>query len=338
MTGFFLKIFVNIPLLFFFLLPSNFFIPQSINDNNPELCFVVYSKNSLYGLNLDNSFGEIRFRIETQNQRRVLFIDQFKSDAYQTVAAMNDQGTFISYFFFDDQISQISPTNFTEIFGSLLFDQISIPSAENINLLSKSFLINNSSQVFADENQKGYIIRTINGNSEILEIQNHSLVNNGLDLTTQSNGLLNDFYHPFQQKKRVETEINKRISEFSIQDGFVVLENAQPQQDMIASVVFDPENNFIYLAFDKDFSRIWLINLDGETIETFSGFERYHKGNIPKIGITANDLRILNFSNEGLMVRIIIGAIGILIIILATIFVHIQFKKIFQLFSNVFFW
>lgn len=330
MTGFFLKKYVNIPLLFIFFLPSNFFIPQTISDNNPEICFVVYSKNAFYGLNLDNSVGEIRFRIETQNQHRVLFIDQFKSDAYQTVAAINDQGTFISYFFFDDQISQISPTNFTEVFGSLLFDQISIPSAENIHLLSNSLLIDNSSQVFADENQKGYIVRTINGNSEVLENKNPSLINNGLNLTTPSSGSINDFYHPYQQKKRVSSEINKRISEFSIQDGFVVLESAQPQQDMIASVVFDPENNLIYLAFDKDFSKIWLINLDGETIETFSGFERYHKGNIPNIGITANDLRILNFSNEGLMVRIIIGAIGILIIILATILVHMRLKKIIQ--------
>lgn len=330
MTGFFLKKYVNIPLLFIFFLPSNFFIPQTISDNNPEICFVVYSKNAFYGLNLDNSVGEIRFRIETQNQHRVLFIDQFKSDAYQTVAAINDQGTFISYFFFDDQISQISPTNFTEVFGSLLFDQISIPSAENIHLLSNSLLIDNSSQVFADENQKGYIVRTINGNSEVLENKNPSLINNGLNLTTPSSGSINDFYHPYQQKKRVASEINKRISEFSIQDGFVVLESAQPQQDMIASVVFDPENNLIYLAFDKDFSKIWLINLDGETIETFSGFERYHKGNIPNIGITANDLRILNFSNEGLMVRIIIGAIGILIIILATILVHMRLKKIIQ--------
>lgn len=330
MPGFLLKKIINIPLLFFLLLPSNLFSPQSISDNNPELCFVVYSKNAFYGLNLDNSAGEIRFRIETQNQHRVLFIDQFKSDAYQTIAAVNDQGTFISYFFFDDQISVISPTNFTEIFGSLLFDQISIPSAENFDLLTNSFLINNSSQVFADENQKGYIIETINGNSEILENQYPSFVNSGLNLKSQLNGSINDFYHPFQQKKRVETEINYRISEFSIQDGFVVLEKAQPQQNIIASVVFDPENNLIYLAFDKDFSKIWLINLDGETIETFSGFERYHKGNIPEIGITANDLRILNFSNEGLMVRIIIGAIGILIIILAAISLHIQFKKIFQ--------
>jgi hypothetical protein len=190
-------------------------------------------------------------------------------------------------------------------------------------------LINNSSQLFADENHKGYIIRTKNGNSEILENQN-SIINSGLDLTMQPDDSLNGFFHPFQQKKRVEAEIKKRISEFSVQDGFIVLENAQPRQDMIASAVFDPENNLIYLAFDKDFSKIWMINLDGETIETFSGFERYHKGNIPKIGITANDLRILNFSNEGLMVRIIIGAIGILIIIIATISTHIQFKKIFQ--------
>jgi hypothetical protein len=329
MTGFFLKKLVNIPLLIFFLLPSNFFLSQSISDNNPELSFVVYSKNAFYGLNLDNSAGEIRFRIETQNQHRVLFVDQFKRDAYQTVAAVNDQGTFVSYFFFNEQITQISPTNFTEKFGSLLFDQTSIPTAENIHLLSKSLLINNSSQVFADENQKGYIIRTINGNSEILENQN-SLINSGFDLELQTDSSINDFYHPFQQKKRVEDEINKRISEFSIQDGFVVLESAQPRQDLMASAVFDPENNLIYLAFDKDFSKIWLINLDGETIETFSGFERYHKGNIPKIGITANDLRILNFSNEGLMVRIIIGAIGILIIILAAVSVHIKYKKIFQ--------
>lgn len=326
MPGFFKKLIVNIPLLFLFLIPPIHVLPQSIDENNAELCFVVFSKNSFYGLNLDNSAGEIRLRIETQNQHRVLFVDQFKSESYQTIAAINDQGTFVSYFLFYDQSPKISPTIFNETFSPLLFNQMSFPSPESNELFSKSLLINNSSQLFAEENQKGFIIQTKNGESEFHLNQNY-LINSAMEFRTPSSDSSDDFFHPVQQIKRVEDEINKRLSEFSIQDGFLVLEKAQPSQNMIASIIFDPENNLIYLAFDKDFNKIWLINLDGETIETFSGFERYHKGNIPKIGITANDLRILNFSNEGLMVRIIIGAIGILCIILITIFASFRFKK-----------
>ena len=80
--------------------------------------------------------------------------------------------------------------------------------------------------------------------------------------------------------------------------------------------MIDLSHNKIYVALAKDFEKIWMINLDGLTVETFSGFDKYHKGNVPKGGITSSDLRILNFSNESLMQGVIIGALGIFIILL----------------------
>lgn len=329
-TTFFIKYSTLIPLLVFFFIPFQQSNPQISDINETELSFAVYSKSTFYGLNLDNSAGEIRFRIETNNKHKVLFIDQFFEDAYKTISGFNDQGIFINYinYFSSDKDSGISPSEFLLLFGPILFEDTKLPSNEEIQSSFTSIVINNSNQLFAEENRQGFTIQTINKNSIVQSDQKMFLMINGLQPLSQTENEIYDFSHPNNQKIRVESEILKRISEFSINDGFIVLEQAQPNQNLIASVVIDAENNQIFLCFDKDFEKIWMINLDGETIETYSGFEQYHKGNIPEIGITANDLRILNFSNESLMVRIIFGALGIMLIILTTVVVNFKRKKV----------
>lgn len=330
MTGFISRILPLLSFAFIFLFPNDFPDQQSQEISNSEIGFVVYSQNTYYGLNLDNSQGEIRFRIETNHNKNVLFIDQNIEDVYYTVAATNDHGAFIAYYPYLETNNPIrlSPTQFDKNFGKLLFESSSVPLRKEINLSENPLIIDNSNQLLADENQNAYIIETINGVSKVIPSQNPyeilTAVNSYSDITNMNN----DFFHPFQQKIRVENEIKNNINNFSLNNGFDVLKKAQPIQDVIASIIIDPNRNQIFLSFDKDFEKIWMINLDGGTIETFAGFEKYHKGNMPDIGITANDLRILNFSNEGLMIRIIFGAIGILIIILATVLLNIRDYKL----------
>jgi len=329
MTGFFSRILPLLSFVFLIFFPNKLPLQQSQEISSSEIGFAVYSQNTFYGLNLDNSLGEIRFRIETNHNQKVLFIDQKINDVYYTVAAINDHGSFFAYYpiLETKNTIRISPTQFEKNYGQLLFERSSVPLPKEINLSVNPLIIDNSNQLFADENQNAYIIETIDGTSEIIPNQNPyeilTPINNNSDISLAKN----NFFHPYQQKIRAEIEINNNINDFSLNNGFDVLKMTQPPQDIIASIILDPNRNQIFLAFDKDFNKIWMINLDGGTIETYAGFEKYHKGNIPNIGITANDLRILNFSNEGLMVRIIFGAIGILIIVLATVLFNFRDQR-----------
>ena len=38
------------------------------------------------------------------------------------------------------------------------------------------------------------------------------------------------------------------------------------------SVVHDPANRLVYLAFTGDFGKIWRVSLDSKTVETYRGF------------------------------------------------------------------
>jgi hypothetical protein len=116
--------------------------------------------------------------------------------------------------------------------------------------------------------------------------------------------------------QRLSESLEERHTNFSVMNGFNALGAASIISNQVTSIVLEPNKNMIYIAFDKDYEKLWMINLDGLTIETYSGFDKYHKGNVPKIGITSNDLRILNFSNEGLMKGVVLGAISIFIILL----------------------
>jgi hypothetical protein len=93
--------------------------------------------------------------------------------------------------------------------------------------------------------------------------------------------------------------------------------------DSVSLIAF-PNQNQIYITINNDPTKIWMINLDGGTIETYEGFEQLHKGNLTAIGITSKDLFILNFSNESLMIGIILAASVILMIIGLSVFILIR--------------
>jgi hypothetical protein len=326
MTGFYRRFIPLLSFLFFFSIAAAQPLPKLQSVSNSEIAFAVYSQNTLYGMNLDNSQGEIRFRIVSDHNHKVLFIDKNIGDVYGTAAGFNDSGIFVAYQYLSNtlQSALLTPANFQSSFAPVLFENNSLPSKKDVLTRADFPSVNNANLLAADDNRNRFVIETSNGISSFQADQDKFVVLTNQLSTAVISPDENNFYHPLQQKARLENEINKNLADFSINYAFNALKIAQPEQDSLASIVIDPGKNEIYLAFDKDYEKIWMINLDGGTIETYGGFEKYHKGNIPDIGITANDLRILNFSNEGLMVKIIFGAIGILIIIIMTIIFNIR--------------
>lgn len=313
------KFIINFLLFLVLLFPTRTISAQKSDD--PQICFVVFSKDTYYGMNLDNSSGELRFRINQENKQRVLFIDVLKSDGYYTIAALNDKSIFTTYQNTIQNANPIylAPQQFESLFGELLYEKIRIPDPTQPSFDINSLLIQGTNQIFASEFQKSFIIESTNQIPLVSNRNKDWMILSPNDTSATNLQPTLDPSQPNQQRIRVEEEIRKYISDFSVMDGFKVLQSAQLNQENTASMVFDPSTNEVYIVLDKDFNKIWMINLDGATIETYSGFDKYHKGNIPELGITTNDLRILNFSNESLMNGVILGGSIIVVLILIVI-------------------
>ncbi len=97
----------------------------------------------------------------------------------------------------------------------------------------------------------------------------------------------------------------------------------QPLNNSLTSVVISPDDNQVYVSLNKNADEVWRLDINGGTVETHTGFDKNHKANIPKLGITSSDLKILNFSNEDLTRGIISIAIVILFIILISIVLYL---------------
>jgi WD40 repeat protein len=126
----------------------------------------------------------------------------------------------------------------------------------------------------------------------------------------------------FLQERLMDT-INEFDENFSEVFGLEILTEFQPLNNSLTSVVISPDDNQVYVSLNKNADEVWRLDINGGTVETHTGFDKNHKANIPKLGITSSDLKILNFSNEDLTRGIISIAIVILFIILISIVLYL---------------
>jgi len=286
---------------------------QGVND----LSFVVFTKDVFYGANAGSGNVELRFRFRKQNNQNIIYFDKYVDNQFFTFGAYTRNGIFIFIQDHPDTNIQkyLTSDEFEIQFHSLLFDSSDIFGLEIENIDANTFLVPDSNILIADKF----------GNLAILHKNNNSieLIHNDQPYYAVT------FFHPY-----VEHNPNQPIQEnaishsalmdtidtldesFSVDSGFDVLKYFYPDNDRVTSILISPQDNQLYVSLDKDASEIWRFDINGGTVETHFGFDQNHKANIPKLGITTNDLFILNFSNEDLTVGIIAISIGILLIII----------------------
>ncbi len=161
--------------LFLFIL-SVFLINQNKNPSyqiDPtanEYNFIIYADQPFYGINIDNNRGEIRFRISSEHKYRVLFFDILENGVYYPIAAVNDQGVFIST---QDVINKLprqylTISQFEKMFGDILFNQSSIPDPKSIEFGNTPFTVNNKIVLFGDKFQKAFYIESLDNVSRLV--------------------------------------------------------------------------------------------------------------------------------------------------------------------------
>lgn len=308
--------------ILFFIPPFKVFVQSQEISNN--LSFVVNSERTYYGFNAGSTNKELRFRFSQQNRQNLLFIDIFENNQFYTIGAYNNKGFFI---LLQDHPgsngnNRLTPLEFEDHFLELLLKSSTVPdvSAEGFSL--HHWIIPNSNLIFADKGGQTIIIYASSDDFQLIEndlpyigiTYNYPYVvfSQAPDMNKQD----------FLQERLMDT-INEFDENFSEVFGLEILTEFQPLNNSLTSVVISPDDNQVYVSLNKNADEVWRLDINGGTVETHTGFDKNHKANIPKLGITSSDLKILNFSNEDLTRGIISIAIVILFIILISIVLYL---------------
>lgn len=322
-NGFHKLIFSVIIFTFFILIPPLRIYAQT-GEGNENLSFVINSTRSYYGFNAGSIDQELRFRFSQQNRQNILFIDKFENNQFYTIGAYNSKGFFVLIQDHPGSLGQnrLTPTQFDQRFLDLLIKSSRTPDVDSDGYTLNQWVVPNSNLLFTDKYGKTIIVYSGKDDFQIIEndlpyigiTYSYPYVNFNKDanLSDQSN------FHD-QLLENIH-ELDKNYSEGF---GLEILTDLQPLDGRLTSVLISPNDNQVYVSLNKNAAEIWRFDINGGTVETHLGFDKSHKANIPKLGITSSDLEILNFSNEDLTRGIIAIAIVILLIILFSVFVYL---------------
>ena len=86
-----------------------------------------------------------------------------------------------------------------------------------------------------------------------------------------------------------EIMIQSSLDDFDYMKAFEVLE-AVSQPITKFSIVIAPEQKQLYIALFRDFSQIWQVDLEAETIATYLGFADYRIEKLDVKGWTVDEL------------------------------------------------
>jgi len=313
---------------FFFVFPVFLLVPMhpisAQNEDNPNsLSFIVNSQNAFFGLNAGSFTQELRFRFFQQNRQNYLFIDIFDGNQFFTVGAYNSKGLFILIQDHPESFkkNRLTPSEFEDRFFDLLTDYNTLPEIDTKEFSFEKWIIPNSNIIFADKSGSAFVIYSDDHNFQVIE-NNQPYIGITYQYPFQT-------FNKYPNSETTDTlyesllnEIDKTDENFTEEAGIQILNDLQPPEIGLTSVLISPADNQVYISVDNNAKEVWRFDINGGTVETHAGFDQNHKANIPKLGITTSDLKILNFSNENLTVGIIIIAIGILLIILISILIY----------------
>lgn len=313
---------------FFFLILTIFLIPLPIanaqsDDYSNNLAFVVYSQPVYYGLNAGSSTQELRFRFKQQKGQSVLFFDLFERNQFYTIGAYNAKGVLVLILDNPDSFSRnrLTTTQFEDRYRKLLYESSQIPDENSDDYSLGKWLVPYSNILFSDKQGHTLSFLTDGASKQILKINDMPF----FSLTylfpynqTQENSVQDELS---ATHKELMEAINEVDDHFNVELGMDILTSFQKNDQILTSVIISPQSNQVYLSLDKNAVEIWKFDINGGTVETYAGFDQNHKANIPSLGITTNDLKILNFSNEDLTLGIItIGSVIMFIIIVSVLF------------------
>ncbi|MCX6239203.1 MAG: T9SS type A sorting domain-containing protein [Bacteroidia bacterium] len=261
--------------------------------------FAVYSGEIWYGMNFDYSNVDIKLSIFHIGSKKI-FRAQFGSGGF--IAGMNDSGLFTcgQILNYNNGKPTFGNGSNTLSIGSLYDYSINNLStvAEITNYIGTKKIIPSwgldSHFLFADKTSNAFVIEPFGSYNGITPVKDNFLVMTnlpnydfiGMNYTAVI-GAGADRY------KTAFAYIQEHKSDFGFNAGFETLRRTiQSTGDYPTqiSLLFDPIKMEIYFCLKRDFSKVWKISLNNETIETFSGFAVQQSTKLDETGIWTYNL------------------------------------------------
>ncbi len=242
--------------------------------------FAVYSENTIYGMNFDFDKVNIWLRID-QPEGCYKVVSMFFDGAYGQTgnnALMNEKGLFsaVQNKYPTEPYSFVYEEGTEQMAGFGMWTPYLFDSVEGIRQAAGEqpmrMMFNSFHDLFADMSGDATVLELIGGELSTTDIQGKFIVMSNFASSlfadapyTAVTGFGSDRYI------KVYEYITEHFADFDVDDAFVALESAM-QYSTRFSMVHDPANRLSYFAIGGDFSMIWKVSMDDETVETYRGF------------------------------------------------------------------
>lgn len=260
--------------------------------------FAVYADKPIYGMNFDYNQVTLRFVVEREDVS--LFALYF--EGYRTVT-MNNEGLFMS----TQAQYPAMPGGFLRPQHEYLYTYLDLQCQEP----DVASVVRNIDGVRLVHYPQGVTLHTLvadaDGDAAIIEVgdNENEMVPICGDFIVMTNFKNSDFRDmPYYKVQGTGADryitayefIEDNLENFDINLALETLKKTT-QPITLSSMVFDPQENMVYISIDKDFGKIWKVSITDKTIETYAGFDKKVVSKIPKDGLRASDLLAGNYSN-----------------------------------------
>lgn len=261
--------------------------------------FAEYSDTILYGMNFDYPETELMFVIDKSENGKVIEVLFKKGENILGSSAMNEQGLFMTFqtqFPLQMSKSELSDNemNTWDLFWMIWKYQ----KCEQVKYYLKDKRLVNMNvtvhQLFADRYGDSFIVEVGDDDNVIIPIEGQFIVMTNFTNSwfigkpyTEVIGAGDDRY------KTAYEHIQKNINNFSVETGLETLALTQQSDSAfptLCSMIFDPESKEVYIALNRDFSKVWKLSMEKETIESFKGFDKPITVKMKPEGILASEL------------------------------------------------
>lgn len=251
--------------------------------STPLACtsFAVYSGSPLYGMNFDYPEVPVRFTIREFGDLQVFQMEFMDEGDYIPTVGMNNQGLFASSQMLFPEMPETFPGEGTpmtiwQLYQAGLYSHSTV--AEVLALVDE-FQITNSSltlhTLFADPSGAAVVVEVMDDKEELTPLTGQSIVMTNFPVSSIQGKPIEEIEGVGADRYQIAVhDIQKNVDDFQVDNGLLVLEQTALAGEFStqASMVFDPINLLVYIALDRDYSKVWLASLKENTITTYRGF------------------------------------------------------------------
>lgn len=262
--------------------------------------FAVYSKRPLYGMNFDFPKVELQFVLNKTKEGKVLIMNAKFQGRYVQIVGMNSSGLFGNFqmLFPKEELKDRAVGNelyLWQVFTKALNQFKTVQELEryikNKKIIQGGMTLHS---LYADAGGDAFILESVKNKNKIIQITKQFLVMTNFPVSKFQGKSYQDVKGSGANRYKIAYEhIRDHLKTFDITEGMTTLKKTSMDQkdfSTLCSLVFDPLKLNIYITLRRDYQKIWKISLKNSTIQTHSGFKKFHELKLNESGILASEL------------------------------------------------